>query len=55
MYITIINQYLQQETESEGKSVSICLGGDRADGPAGETGAMIELCHVMLAVQTQTV
>lgn len=31
------------------------LGGDRVKGPAGETGAMIELCHVALAVQTQTV
>lgn len=33
----------------------VCLGGDRVDGPAAETGATIELCHVALAVQTQTV
>lgn len=33
----------------------VCLSGDRVDGPAAETGATIELCHVALAVQTQTV
>lgn len=42
------------ETECE-KSVSLCLGGDGVDGPAAETGATIELCHVALAVQTHTV
>ncbi len=28
---------------------------DRLDGPAGETGATIELCHVALARQTRAV
>lgn len=34
------------------KSVSLRLGVDRNDRLAAETGATIELCHVVLAVQT---